>query len=126
MPSAITDTDWAVYLGDAGRRHYSALTQINRDNVEQLKLAWKYTSSERGGSMYASPLVIDGVLYGLSPQLVAFALNAATGEVLWRSDPEIRGAQRGLMWWEKDGDRRIFYTAGRILIALDASNGIPV
>ena len=126
VPSADTDTDWAVYLGDAGRRHYSALTQINRDNVEQLELAWKYTSSERGGSMYASPLVIDGVLYGLSPQLVAFALDAATGEELWRSDPEIQQAQRGLMWWEKDGDRRIFYTAGRILIALDASNGKPV
>ena len=121
-----TDTDWKVYLGDAGRRHYSDLTQINRDNVDQLELAWKYTSSERGGSMYASPLVIDGVLYGLSPQLVAFALNASTGEVLWRSDPEIRGAQRGLMWWEKDGDRRIFYTAGRILIALDATDGKPV
>ena len=84
-----TDTDWAVYLGDAGRRHYSDLTQINRGNVDQLELAWKYTSSERGGSMYASPLVIDGVLYGLSPQLVAFALNAATGDVLWRTDPEI-------------------------------------
>ncbi len=121
-----TDTDWKVYLGDAGRRHYSKLIQINRDNVEQLELAWKYTSSDRGGSMYASPLVIDGVLYGLSPQLVAFALNAATGEELWRSDPEIQGAQRGLMWWEKDDDQRIFYTAGRILIALDATNGNPI
>ena len=121
-----TDTDWAVYLGDAGRRHYSDLTQINRGNVDQLELAWKYTSSERGGSMYASPLVIDGVLYGLSPQLVAFALNAATGDVLWRTDPEIQGAQRGLMWWEKDDDRRIFYTAGRMLIALDADDGSPI
>lgn len=121
-----TDTDWAVYLGDAGRRHYSDLTQINRGNVDQLELAWKYTSSERGGSMYASPLVIDGVLYGLSPQLVAFALNAATGDMLWRTDPEIQGAQRGLMWWEKDDDRRIFYTAGRMLIALDADDGSPI
>ena len=76
--------------------------------------------------MYASPLVIDGVLYGLSPQLVAFALNAATGDVLWRTDPEIQGAQRGLMWWEKDDDRRIFYTAGRMLIALDADDGSPI
>ena len=71
-------TDWPVYLGDAGRQHYSALSQINRDNVSQLEPAWVYDSGEvRGGgsTMYTSPLVIDGVLYGLSPKLVAFALR---------------------------------------------------
>ena len=89
------DTDWPVYLGDAGRRHYSELDQITRDNVTQLERAWVYDAGElRGGgsTMYTSPLVIDGVLYGLSPRLDAFALNAATGEELWRFDP---GCQRG-------------------------------
>ena len=76
------DADWPTYLGDNGRQHYSALDQIDRDNVRQLELAWVYDSGEqRGGvsTMYTSPIVIDGVLYGLSPKLVAFALNAATG-----------------------------------------------
>lgn len=123
------NTDWSVYLGDSGRRHYSPLDQIDRDNVSRLELAWKYNSGElrgSGSSMYTSPLVIDGVLYGLSPKLIAFALNAATGEELWRSDPGIVGAQRGMMWWEKDGEKRLFYTAGKILIALNAADGTPV
>ena len=123
------DTDWSVYLGDSGRRHYTNLDQITRANVSQLKLAWTYDSGELRGNnstMYTSPLVVDGILYGLSPKLVAFALNAATGEELWRSDQGIEGAQRGLMWWEKDGDKRIFFTAGRILIALNAEDGKPV
>ena len=125
-----TDSDWPVYLGDAGRRHYSALDQITRDNVSRLEVAWVYDAGElRGGgsTMYTSPLVIDGVLYGLSPRLVAFALSAATGEELWRFEPGGNGAaQRGLMWWEHDGGARLFYTAGRELLALDASDGTPI
>ena len=127
---AETDSDWPVYLGDAGRRHYSALDQITRDNVSRLEVAWVYDAGElRGGgsTMYTSPLVIDGVLYGLSPRLVAFALSAATGEELWRFEPGGNGAaQRGLMWWEHDGGARLFYTAGRELLALDASDGTPI
>ncbi len=124
------DTDWPVYLGDAGRRHHSALDQIDRGNVQDLEVAWTYDSGELragGSTMYTSPLVVDGVLYGLSPRLVAFALNAATGEELWRHDPELPGAaQRGLMWWDGEGGARLFYTAGRILIALDPATGEPV
>ena len=123
------DTDWPVYLGDAGRSHYSALDQIDRGNVHELEVAWTYDSGELRGSrstMYTSPLVIDGVLYGLSPRLVAFALDAATGDELWRHDPGLPGAaQRGLMWWDGDGGPRLFYTAGRILIALDPATGEP-
>ena len=118
------DVDWPVYLGDSGRQHYSELDQINRDNVAQLQQAWVYNSGEPGGLMYTSPLVISGVLYGLSPKLVAFALNAATGEEIWRTDLELAGgAQRGLMWWGKGDDRRILFAAGRELIALNAADG---
>ncbi|MEC7846105.1 MAG: hypothetical protein VYA70_01760, partial [Gemmatimonadota bacterium] len=64
------DSDWSTYLGDPGRRHYSELDQINHDNVDELEVAWVYDSGEaRGGgsTMYTSPLIVDGVLYGLSP-----------------------------------------------------------
>ena len=120
----IRDMDWPVYLGDSGRRHYSELTQISRANVGQLQLAWSYKSGEPRGTMYASPLVVDGVFYGLSPQLVPFALNAATGEELWRTDLALRpAAQRGLMWWENAEHKRILFAAGRELIALNANDG---
>ncbi|MGE4629761.1 MAG: hypothetical protein AAEC86_04890, partial [Pseudohongiellaceae bacterium] len=98
---ASLNTDWDTYLGDPGRSHYSELSQITRENVSELELAWSYNSGElrEGNStMYTSPLVVDGVLYGLSPKLVAFSLNAATGEERWRYDPSGQGAaQRGLM-----------------------------
>ena len=121
------NVDWRSYLGDPGRAHYSPLTQINRANVARLQQAWVYDSGGPTGSMYASPLVVDGVLYGLSPRLVAFALNAATGDELWRTDLGLPGAaQRGLMWWRNPrdpSDARVFFTAGRELIALRAATG---
>jgi len=124
------NVDWSTYLGDPGRSHYSALAQITRDNVHNLEVAWVYDSGElrQGGStMYTSPLIIDGVLYGLSPKLVAFALNAATGAELWRYDPGHKGApQRGLMWWEKGSESRLLYIAGGELIALEPRSGKPV
>ncbi|MYD69225.1 MAG: PQQ-binding-like beta-propeller repeat protein [Acidobacteria bacterium] len=127
----LQNANWSAYLGDPGRRHYSELVQINRDNVRELEVAWIYDSGALvPGSrpvMYTSPLIIDGVLYGLSPRLVAFALDAATGDELWRYDPDAAGAaQRGLMWWQDDDRSRLFYTAGRELIALDPSTGQPV
>ena len=97
-------------------------------------MAWTYDSGalRAGGStMYTSPLVVDGVLYGLSPRLVAFALDAATGEELWRYDPGIEGApQRGLMWWERETAggtaARLFFTGNDALVALDPAAGEPV
>ncbi len=124
-----SNVDWPVYLGDNGRQHYSPLTEITPANVGQLELAWSYDSGELRGeasTMYTSPIVIDGVLYGLSPKLVAFALNAASGEELWRADLGLRGGpQRGLMWWQsQDGThRRVLFTAGAELLALDAVSG---
>ena len=124
------DTNWDTYMGDSARTHYSKLTQITRDNVSQLEVAWSYDSGElREGdsTMYTSPLVVDGVLYGLSPRMVAFAIDAATGEEIWRFDPGGEGAvQRGLMWWQDGDDRRLLYVAGRELIALDADTGEPI
>ena len=74
--------------------------------------------------MYTSPLVIDGVFYGLSPSLVPFALDAASGEEIWRRDLGIDGgAQRGLMWWANGDDKRLFFSQGKTLIGISAHNG---
>ena len=77
--------------------------------------------------MYTSPLIIDGILYGLSPRLHAFALNAATGEEIWRHELGGNGAaQRGLMWWQNGEDKRLIYPASGELIMLNASTGQPI
>lgn len=123
-------SNWSAYLGDYGRSHYSPLTQIDRDNVASLELTWVYDSGPlRPGNstLHTSPIIVDGVLYGLSPTLDAFALVAATGQELWRYPTGDSGAeQRGLMWWQDEARRRLLYTAGSELIALDADTGLPI
>jgi quinoprotein glucose dehydrogenase len=116
--------DWPVSGGSAENRHYSSLSQINRANVKQLEMAWSYDTGEKGG-MQTSPLVVDGVLYGISPMQKIFAVNAATGKVLWNFDSGIKGMQpdRGLAYWSNDSDRRILVGVMNFLYALDAATG---
>ncbi len=125
--TAASPADWPAYMGDQGRSHFSALTDITPGNVAGLQVAWTYDAGElREGesTMHTSPLIVDGVLYGLSPRLEAFALDAATGEERWRFDPgETVAEQRGLMWWSAGGERRVYYVADAQLIGLDAETG---
>lgn len=131
--------DSSVYLGSAARTHYSELTQITPSNVGLLEAAWVFDTDEFApgvSTMVTSPLVIDGVLYGLTPLLNAFALDATNGEELWRYTlDEPADVQHGMMWWSQDASAevssaessaessRLFYTAGPYLIALDPYSG---
>src|SRR5579864_5732205 len=92
--------DWPIYGGTPESNHFSSLSEINRKNVKRVRLAWTYDTQESGG-LQTSPLEIDGVLYGLTPSQKVFALNAATGELLWKFDSGIPGTQpdRGLAYW---------------------------
>ena len=122
--SKLSNVNWDTYLGDPGRQHYSPLVQIDRGNVANLEEVWRYRSGEPTSLMYTSPLIVNGVLYGLSPSLDVFALNAASGKELWRNELGLSGrAQRGLMWWQDGEDRRILFTAGSQLIAINADSG---
>src|SRR5438270_9109344 len=100
--------DWPVWGGSSENRHYSSLAQINRSNVKQLQVAWSYDTGEKGG-LQTSPLVVDGVLYGISPTQKIFAVDAATGKLLWNFDSGIKGLQpdRGLAYWSSGNDKRI-------------------
>lgn len=133
------ESDWSAYLGDKAASHYSGLRQITPENVQKLTPAWTYRS---GGSaannrtqIQCNPLVVGGVLYGTSPDLVLFALDAATGRELWRFDPASvagltkGGVNRGLMFWQDPADpadRRIYYANSNFLHAVDAKSGRPV
>ncbi|HXJ86197.1 MAG TPA: PQQ-binding-like beta-propeller repeat protein [Candidatus Binatia bacterium] len=119
--------DWPVYGGSAEYLHYSPLAQISRANVKQLQLAWTYDTGEQGG-LQTSPLVVHGVLYGISPTQKIFAVDAATGKELWKFDSGIKGMQpnRGLSYWSDKGDRRILVGVMNFLYALDANTGKPI
>src|SRR6266851_3833512 len=121
--------DWAVWGGASENNHYSALTQINRTSVKQLAVAWSFDSQEEGG-LQTSPIVAEGVLYGITPTQKIFALDATTGKLFWKFDSGVRGTQpdRGLAYWT-DGngkDTRILVGVMNFVYALDAITGQPI
>jgi len=125
-----TGRDYPAYGGNKANNRYSPLTQINADNVKNLEVAWMHfandtikTPSRR--EIQCQPIVVDGVLYGTSAELNLFALNAATGKQLWKFEPNTARlhANRGVMYWESGDDKRILYTAGSYLYAVNASTG---
>ena len=113
--------DWAVYGGTSENDHFSSLAQINRKNVKQLAVAWTFDTEEPGG-LQTSPIVVAGVLYGLTPTQKVFALNAATGKLLWKFDSGIKGTQpnRGLAFWSDGKDNRVVVAVMNFVYALDA------
>jgi quinoprotein glucose dehydrogenase len=120
-----SDREWSEYLGGPGRNHYSPLTQINRDNVKNLKVAWTYSMPDSGQTQ-VNPIVVDGVLYGVTSTVQAFALDAATGKQIWLfGDKSKNGSNtsRGLTYWEDSDDKRILHAMGSYLYALDARTG---
>ena len=127
--------DWPVTGGAPTNDRYSTLDQINRANVSQLTVAWTYhtVDTPAGGrsEIQATPIVVDSVLYTTTPALAVIALRADSGTLRWRFDPfagrtrELH-ANRGVVYWAEGGDRRILFTAGRRLYALDAPTGRPI
>lgn len=134
-PRTETSHDWPVVGGDAGSTKYSPLTQINLSNVGRLQVAWEYHSGDAspGGrsQIQANPIIVDGILFSTTPGLHVFAVNAATGEEIWRFDPfagreSNPNVNRGVAYWGDGGEKRIFFTAGSRLYALDAGTGRPL
>lgn len=124
--------DWPAYLGREGA-HYSSLAEIHRGNVAGLRPAWVYRAGDaaKNTQIQCNPLIVEGVLYGTTPQLALFALDAATGRELWRFDPFTgaetssgqRGVNRGLAWWREGNDARLLYTAGNFVHAIAPKTG---
>jgi quinoprotein glucose dehydrogenase len=119
--------DWPVYGGAPENTHYSSLAQINRKNVKDLRVAWSFDTGEQGG-LQTSPIVVDGKLYGITPYQKVFALEAATGELLWEFNSSIKGTQpdRGLAYWDGGKEKRILVGVMNFLYALDAGTGKPI
>jgi quinoprotein glucose dehydrogenase len=127
LPAA--DVQWPVNGGPNNIR-YSPLTQINRENVGQLKVAWSYDSHDafKDSEMQSNPIVVDGVLYATTPKLRVVALDAETGREIWAFDPaggaapQRRYRHRGVTVYQD----RVFFTHRNFLWALDRKTGKPI
>ncbi|HSJ66088.1 MAG TPA: pyrroloquinoline quinone-dependent dehydrogenase [Anditalea sp.] len=126
--STVIDREWKEYLGGPDRNHYSVLSQINQENVNQLEMAWIYNTLDTG-EIQCNPIIVDGILYGMTAASQPFAINAATGTEKWRKSPEnidLLSTSRGLVYWEEGSDRRILYTNGEWLYCVEAESGEPI
>ncbi len=133
-PAPIRNSDWRTTGGDPGNSRYSPLDQINRTNVASLRVAWIYHTGDVAANtrseIQATPVIVDGVLYTTTPTLAAVALRADSGTLVWRFDPFANRQRdshvnRGVVYWSGNGERRIFFSAGRRLYSLDAGTGRP-
>ncbi|MDG2304668.1 MAG: PQQ-binding-like beta-propeller repeat protein [Candidatus Binatia bacterium] len=157
----VQNGQWRSWAGDPESSRYSPLDQINAANFAGLEPAWEWTSPDvrwraegaknrpkRGSfnparsarilGFQATPLMVDGRLYGSTAIGQVFALDAGTGEEIWVHDPQsYRSAKspmnfifpkhRGLSYWKHGDDERIFMpTIDAYLLALDAKTGRPV
>jgi quinoprotein glucose dehydrogenase len=136
--SVATNNDWPTYGGDLGNTRYRPFDQINSSNFNQLDVAWRFKTDNLGNHpeyrLEGTPLMVDGVIYATGgTRRDVFALDAATGELLWvhgehegeRGANAPRGLSgRGLAYWSDGKQARILYTTpGYRLIALDAKTG---
>ena len=141
------NANWPAYGGDAGGSRFSPATQINRDNVSQLKVAWTFRTGalphdpdnlDKKAAFETTPILVDGKLFFTTPYDHVFAINAQTGEKLWEFDPQLElpyGASevtsRGVSAWHDPKAKpnqpcalRIFFgTLDARLIALDGATG---
>jgi quinohemoprotein ethanol dehydrogenase len=125
--------NWLSYGRTYDEKRFSPLKQINAQNVSQLKLAWHYDLPTDPRAHEATPLIVDGAMYVTGTWSRVFALNAATGALLWSYDPKVPGqsavdaccdvVNRGVAVW--NGKVYVGTLDGR-LVALDATTGKPI
>jgi quinoprotein glucose dehydrogenase len=138
--SALKSTSsWSVWNGNYTSNKYSSLDEIDTTNVQQLQIAWEYHTGDvdtaARSQMQCSPIIVNGIMYGTSPQLRLVAVDAMTGQQKWvflpfdaiHADKNmhfILNNNRGVTYWT-DGkdDERIYYGAGPFMHAINAKTG---
>ena len=84
--------DWLTYHGTYKGYDYSGLDQINSHNVKNLEVAWTHIPGKSTRGLQSMPLVADGVLYYTGSYSRTFALDGATGKLIWSFLPELDDA----------------------------------
>jgi alcohol dehydrogenase (cytochrome c) len=117
--------DWLSWRRTLDGQGYSPLDQVNRENVNSLKLAWALTM--RDGSNQTTPLVHDGTMYLVNPENVVQAVDGASGDVIWEFaysfPPEsktLAGPTRNIAIYQ---DKLFMATYDAAIVALDARSG---
>jgi len=127
-----TPENWVTYGKNYAEDRFSSLTEINKENIGKLGLAWALNLETTRG-IEATPLVVDGIMFLTGPWSKVFAVNARSGKLIWTFDPEVPRkygekvccdvVNRGLALYKG----RVFVgTLDGRLISLDASNGKQV
>lgn len=128
---------WRIAGGSKESIRYSTLKQVDSSNVTQLEVAWTYHTGDadtaHSSQIQCNSIIVDGILYGTTPKMKLFALDAATGEEKWVYNPsDTTGGKkvsfslnnnRGVTYWQEGEAKRLFYTAGANIFAIDASTG---
>jgi quinohemoprotein ethanol dehydrogenase len=127
---AAAATDWDSHFGPKAEANYSALDQINRQTVARLGLAWSLNLPGEM-SLEATPLAIDGTLYFTGSSSTVYAVDALSGTVRWKYDPEVwrhRPEHLKVLWGVNRG---VAYENGKVfvgthdgrVVALDSRTG---
>lgn len=134
------DVIWSQYASDAFASKFTSANQINKKNVQNLKVVWDYTSPDGPylkstglTTLYneSTPLMVDGKVILATPLNQIVALNPESGEEVWIFDPKVyedgypvvQGfVQRGLAYWE-NGKRIFAATNNGFLLSIDITTG---
>lgn len=126
------DNGWGTYKADEKSTSYSKFDQINVSNVDKLQNAWTFQMTdvplgESPMSSQSNPIIVDGVMYANSGKQWVYAINAQTGKQIWAfnalAEGEPTAASRGVTYWAQGEDKRILYSAGNYLLAINAKTG---
>jgi quinoprotein glucose dehydrogenase len=156
FPKPETFLTWHRSHGDNGGMRYSALDQINRQNVAKLQQAWIYHSHDGSNNLQCNPIVVRQIMIAPTPGKFMVGINAENGKELWRFKPDGRPAFRGLIYWapanppppkgegrparrsafdegggegepsSNSSQERVLFCAGKSLYALNPTNGEPI
>ena len=127
------EKNWAMQAGDMSNQRYSRLKQINKGNVDKLRVAWTFSTGVLRGHE-GSPLVVDGIMYLHSPfPNKVFAVELDTQKILWKYEPKQDSSviaqmccdtvNRGVAYAE---NKVILQQADSILVALSALTPIRI
>jgi len=114
--------DWLVIRRDHYASNFSPLTQITRDNAQDLQLAWVWPMNE-GGTNQPSPLAHNGTIFLNNTNGIIQALNGRTGDLIWEHRLGGNIAMRGIALY---GDKLFVAMSDANLVALDAQTGKQV